>query len=320
MNTTDLIVYDLKAVEGTARYQPTNSWTRGAQFVMAGGVMGILAAINDEVERGHVANIILIFVIILVLHSITYNSIPSGFIILTQIATATMLSLAYMAVTRSRASTSTRCRSSRWASASASTTRSTSSTASARRWRTPRTSTKRCRRAVRTTGHGGELHGHLHRRRHHPLGRVSNLRFQAEMAQLLSILMVINMLGAITIVPSLYSIFRPKVAMALLTAEQLEAIRAPEGSRAEEGPDRLGRAGFRARTAPRVAGGGAPSAGWLGGLGSRRALRRVRRLRFIPAAGAPPPAPRLLCSHGGSFPARRRMGGGSGRGSFGTSG
>ena len=28
------------------------------QFVMAGGIMGILAAINDEVERSHVANII----------------------------------------------------------------------------------------------------------------------------------------------------------------------------------------------------------------------------------------------------------------------
>jgi uncharacterized membrane protein YdfJ with MMPL/SSD domain len=53
----------------------------------------------------------------------------------------------------------------------------------------------------------------------------SNLRFQAEMAQLLSILMVINMLGAITVVPTFYSILRPKVAMALLTDEQREAIR-----------------------------------------------------------------------------------------------
>ena len=99
VNTKDLIVHDLKAVEGEPKYQPTNSWTRGMQFVMAGGIMGILAATNDEVERCHVANIALIFVVILVLHSITYRSIPSGFIILLQIATATMLSLAYMAVT-----------------------------------------------------------------------------------------------------------------------------------------------------------------------------------------------------------------------------
>jgi uncharacterized membrane protein YdfJ with MMPL/SSD domain len=44
------------------------------------------------------------------------------------------------------------------------------------------------------------------------------------MAQLLSILMVINMLGAITMVPALYSIFRPKVATALLTEEQRQAM------------------------------------------------------------------------------------------------
>jgi hypothetical protein len=48
----------------------------------------------------------------------------------------------------------------------------------------------------------------------------SNLRFQAEMAQLLVILMVINMLGAITVVPAFYSILRPKVATALLSEEQ----------------------------------------------------------------------------------------------------
>jgi hypothetical protein len=37
--------------------------------------------------------------------------------------------------------------------------------------------------------------------------------------------MVINMLGAITVVPAFYSILRPKVATALLTDEQRETIR-----------------------------------------------------------------------------------------------
>ena len=36
------------------------------------------------------------------------------------------------------------------------------------------------------------------------------------MAQLLVFLMVLNMFGAITIVPTFYSILRPKVATALL--------------------------------------------------------------------------------------------------------
>jgi uncharacterized protein len=53
----------------------------------------------------------------------------------------------------------------------------------------------------------------------------SDLRFQAEMAQLLSILMVVNMLGAITIVPAFYSVLRPKNTGSLLTDEQREGIR-----------------------------------------------------------------------------------------------
>jgi uncharacterized membrane protein YdfJ with MMPL/SSD domain len=63
----------------------------------------------------------------------------------------------------------------------------------------------------------------------------SNLRFQADMAQLLSILMVINMLGAITVVPAFYSIVRPKVATALLTDDQREAIRRQKESERAKG-------------------------------------------------------------------------------------
>jgi predicted RND superfamily exporter protein len=223
VNTKDLIVADMKAVNPVPKYQPTNSWTRGVQFVMAGGSMGILAAINDEVERSHVANISLIFMIIFVLHSTTYRSIPSGAIILLQISTATMLSLAYMAIRNVGLNINTlpvqsvgvgigvdyaiyivdRIR------------QEVADTADI---------DEAVRRAVRTTGMavsftattivGGIV-----------LWSFSNLRFQAEMAQLLVILMVINMFGAITVVPAFYSILRPKVATALLTDEQRESVR-----------------------------------------------------------------------------------------------
>jgi predicted RND superfamily exporter protein len=63
----------------------------------------------------------------------------------------------------------------------------------------------------------------------------SNLRFQAEMAYLLVILMVINMLGAITVVPTFYSILRPRVATALLTDEQREAMRYQKELEAKRG-------------------------------------------------------------------------------------
>ena len=236
IDTDVLIVEDLKVVAARAqggkpkaggiggpKYQPTNSWTRGVQFVMAGGAMGTLAAINEEVERSHVATISLIFFVIFVLHSITYQSMASGGIIFLQIATATMLSLAYMAIRGIGLNINTlpvqavgvgigvdyaiyivdRIR------------QEVAETADI---------DEAIRRAIRTTGMavtftattvvGGIVFWTL-----------SNLRFQAEMAYLLVILMIINMLGAITVVPTFYSILRPSVATALLTDEQREAIR-----------------------------------------------------------------------------------------------
>jgi predicted RND superfamily exporter protein len=227
VNTKDLIVHDLKAVEGVPSYQPTNSWTRGVQFVMAGGVMGILAAINDEVERSHVANISLIFFVIFVLHSVTYQSIPSGGIILLQIATATLLSLAYMAIRGIGLNINTLPVQSVGVGIGVD-----YAIYIVDRIRQEVVDThdidEAVRRTVRTTGMavtftattivGGIV-----------LWSFSNLRFQAEMAQLLTILMVINMLGAITVVPTFYSILRPRVATRLLEEEEAEAEAEAEG-------------------------------------------------------------------------------------------
>ena len=222
-NTKDLIIEDTRAVDSVPAYQPTNSWTRGVQFVMAGGIMGILAAVNDEVERSHVANILLIFLVIFVLHSITYKSMSSGFIILLQIMTATMLSLAYMAVAGLGLNINTLPVQSVGVGIGVD-----YAIYIVDRIRQEVVDTEdideAVRRAVRTTGMavsftattivGGVI-----------LWSFSSLRFQAEMAQMLSILMVINMLGAITVVPAFYSILRPSVATALLTDEQREALR-----------------------------------------------------------------------------------------------
>jgi hypothetical protein len=222
VNTTNLIVEDLKKVDGVPAYQATQSWTRGVQFVMAGGLMGILAAVDDEVERSHVANIVLIFLVIFVLHSVTYQSMPSGAIILLQIATATMLSLAYMALIGMGLNINTLPVQSVGVGIGVD-----YAIYIVDRIRHEVVDTadidEAIRRAIRTTGMavsftattivGGIV-----------LWTFSNLRFQADMAQLLSILMVINMLGAITVVPAFYSIVRPKVATALLTDDQRKAI------------------------------------------------------------------------------------------------
>ena len=222
VNIKDLIVHDTKAVDSVPRYQPTQSWTRGVQFVMAGGIMGILAAINDEVERSHIANIALILLVIFILHSVTYQSVSSGFIILLQISTATMLSLAYMAIAGLGLNINTLPVQSVGVGIGVD-----YAIYIVDRIRQEVLDTQdideAVRRAVRTTGMavtftattivGGILPWTL-----------SNLRFQAEMALLLAILMVINMIGAITVVPAFYSILRPSVATALLTDEQRKAL------------------------------------------------------------------------------------------------
>ncbi len=222
VNTKDLIVADMRAVNSLPKYQPTNSWTRGVQFVMAGGAMGILAAINEEVERSHVANITLIFVVIFVLHSVTYQSVPSGLIILLQISTATMMSLAYMSIRNIGLNINTLPVQSVGVGIGVD-----YAIYIVDRIRQEVVDTadidEAVRRAIRTTGMAVSFTATT------IVGGIiwwmfSNLRFQAEMAQLLVILMVINMLGAITIVPTFYSILRPKVATALLSDEQMQAI------------------------------------------------------------------------------------------------
>jgi hypothetical protein len=223
VNTDELIVQDMKSVEHVPAYQPTQSWTRGAQFVMAGGVMGTLAAINDEVERSHVANISLIFLVIFILHSITYQSPASGGIIFLQISTATLVSLAYMAIAGIGLNINTLPVQSVGVGIGVD-----YAIYIVDRIRQEVAETEdideAIRRAIRTTGMAVSFTATT------VVGGIflwifSNLRFQAEMAYLLVILMVVNMLGAITIVPTFYSILRPKVATALLTEEQREALR-----------------------------------------------------------------------------------------------
>ncbi|MGE4605258.1 MAG: MMPL family transporter, partial [Myxococcota bacterium] len=204
---SSLIVYDQRAPGAVPTYQPTQSFTRGVQWVLAGGMMGMLSAINDEVERGHLANISLIFAVIFVLHSITYRSFISGGIILLQIATATLLSLAYMAVREVGLNINTlpvqavgvgigvdyaiyivdriRQECARGLSVDDAIRTAISTTGTAVTF-------------TATTVIGGIV-----------LWVFSSLRFQAEMAQLLIVLMVINMLGAITVVPAFYSILKP---------------------------------------------------------------------------------------------------------------
>jgi len=161
--------------------------------------------------------------VIFVLHSITYNSVASGGIVFIQIATATLVSFAYMAFAGIGLNINTLPVQSVGVGIGVD-----YAIYIVDRIRQECVDTQdideAVRRAVRTTGMavtftattitGGII-----------LWSFSNLRYQADMALLLSILMIINMIGGIVVVPAFYSVFRPKVATALLTEEQLESLR-----------------------------------------------------------------------------------------------
>ena len=172
--------------------------------------MGILAAVNDEVERSHVANIALIFLVIFVLHSVTYRSMLSGGIILLQLTTATLLSLAYMAIRNVGLDIHTLPVQAVGVGIGVD---YAIYIVDRIRQECARTGDvdESIRIAVRTTGTAVTFTATT------VVGGIffwifSSLRFQAEMAQLLIVLMVVNMLGAVTVVPAFYAILRPGVS------------------------------------------------------------------------------------------------------------
>ena len=213
----ELWVKNTKFKDQSWNPQPTGSWTRGSEFVLAGGLMGILAAVNYEVERSHVANILLIFLIVFTFVSVSYRSATAGVVIMFSLATGTMLSLFYMALRGTGLNINTLPVQSvgvgigvDYAIYITDRIRQEASWCG--------DLDEGIRRAIRTTGMAVSFTATT---LVVGIGAwiFSNLRFQAEMAVLLVILMVVNMLGAILVVPAWFSILRPAFFAASLTRE-----------------------------------------------------------------------------------------------------
>jgi hypothetical protein len=231
----ELWVKNAKFKDSSWNPQPTGSWTRGAEFVMAGGIMGILAAVNEEVERGNVANILLIFVTQYVLVAITYRSNATGVIIMISIAIPTVISLYYMAVLGTGLNVNTLPVQSVGVGVGGDYALYLTDRI--------RQETSWCgdlnegiRRAIVTTGMAttftaSTLTASI------VAWAFSGLRYQAEMAQLLSIILVANWVSAIMLMPSLYSIWKPKILSESLAAEIARSAteRAEGGSAAAGG-------------------------------------------------------------------------------------
>jgi predicted RND superfamily exporter protein len=214
----ELWVQNEKFRDSSWNPQATGSWTRGAEMVLAGGLMGMLAAVNEEVERGHVANILLIFLVVFTFVSTSYRSPAAGGAIVFALACGTVLSLFYMALRGYGLNVNTLPVQSVGVGIGVDyAIYITDRIRQEYSW---------CgdldegiRRAINTTGMAVTFTATT------LVGGIvwwsfSNLRFQAEMAQLLSILMVVNMAGAIFLVPAVFSIIRPKFFAASLKSDE----------------------------------------------------------------------------------------------------
>lgn len=213
----ELWVRNAKFRDSSWNPQATGSWTRGAELVLAGGVMGLLAATNEEVERGHVANILLIFLVVFTFVSTSYRSMVAGMAIVFSLATGTMLSLFFMAASGTGLNVNTLPVQSVGVGIGVDyAIYITDRIRQEYSW--CKDLDEGIRRAIRTTGMAVTFTATT------LVGGIvwwsfSNLRFQAEMAFLLSILMVVNMIGAILIVPSVFSIVRPSFFASSLSSQ-----------------------------------------------------------------------------------------------------
>jgi hypothetical protein len=68
------------------------------RFRLAGGLIGILAAVNEEVEYSYWASLIAVFVAVFILCILTFRSVAAGFILIIPLAVSQILSEAFMLV------------------------------------------------------------------------------------------------------------------------------------------------------------------------------------------------------------------------------
>ncbi len=68
------------------------------RFRLAGGLIGILAAVNEEVEYSYWASLIAVFVVVFILCILTFRSVAAGFILIIPLAVSQILSEAFMLV------------------------------------------------------------------------------------------------------------------------------------------------------------------------------------------------------------------------------
>lgn len=182
------------------------------RFRLAGGLLGILAAVNEEVEWSYWASLIAVFVVVLILCVLTFRSFTAGLILIIPLAISQVLSEAFML----------------WKGIDLNINSLPVAAIAvgigidygiyllariSEEYETSGSYAVSNRKAVETTGKAiiftatTLIAGVV-------FWAFIDLKFQAEMGLLLGLLMFLNMVNALVFIPSLVTIFRPKFVTA----------------------------------------------------------------------------------------------------------
>jgi predicted RND superfamily exporter protein len=198
----------VRFAEGDWEFRPGGTWSEGPSFALASGLMGVLAASNEEVELSNNAMLVACFTAYFAMILVSYRSLGMAVLLVTSLGTAALISMAFM-----------------WASNMGFDVNTLPVQAIGvgigddyalyimdrvvRERREGRSLPEAVRVAIQTTGMaifftgttlvGGIILWYF----------LSSLRFAADMSLLLSILLLANLFGAILLIPAFTVLFRP---------------------------------------------------------------------------------------------------------------
>lgn len=189
-------------------------WSEGVSYALASGVMGVLAASNDEVEGSNNATLVAAFSTVFFVILLSYRSLAIALLMVTSLGTAALISLAYMWATNIGFDVNTLPVQALGVGVGVDYALYIMDRIVHERKR-GHDLLESIRIAIRTTGMavfftGSTLVGGIIF--WYP---ISSLRFAADMSLLLSILLIANLFGAILLIPAFTALFKPRFATAV---------------------------------------------------------------------------------------------------------
>jgi hypothetical protein len=205
-----------EAVSRTQDFIRHNS-SEGIQFKLAGGIIGVLAGVNEMIAYSNRWNLILVLTMVFFCIIISYGSFSATFIIMAPLAMATALCTAYMVLAHIGMNINTLPVTALGIGVGVDYSVYIVDRAGREYKRLGGDLSVAIQKAIVTSGMavtftatcliGGIIFWYF----------LSSIRFQAEMAILLSLMMFINAFAAVTLVPSIFLLIRPRLGWHFLS-------------------------------------------------------------------------------------------------------